>query len=47
MLELLCKQVTCCVHPINDTDPANMQIRKLTQGLGMYDVKCQLMNTQG
>ncbi|ROI96426.1 Transcription factor 25 [Anabarilius grahami] len=30
----LCKQVTRCVYPINDTDTANMQIRALTRGLG-------------
>lgn len=40
-----CRQVTCCVHPINDSDITNIQIRTLTQCLGMY-MKCRLMNTQ-
>ncbi len=40
-----CKQVAVC--PISDSDTANMQMRTLTQGLGMYSVKRLLMNTQG
>ncbi len=35
------------VPPISDSDTANMQIRTLTRGLGMYSVKRLLMNTQG
>lgn len=45
MLEPLSKQVVCCVQPINDTDLANMQIRTLTQGLEMYSVKQDYMNS--
>jgi len=32
------------VRPISDTDTANMQIRTLTKHLGMYSVKCPLMD---
>ncbi len=45
MREKPCKQVA--VRPISDSGTANMQIRTLTQGLGMYNVKRLLMNTQG
>ncbi len=34
------------VRPISDSDTTNMQIRMLTQGLGMYSVKRLLMNAQ-
>lgn len=39
--ELLYKLFTCCARTINDTDTntANMQIKMLNQGLGMYRVK--------
>lgn len=32
---LLCKHVVCCFHPVSDNDTANMEIRKITQDLGM------------
>ncbi len=41
-----CKRLPA-VPPISDSDTANMQIRALTRGLGMYSVKRLLMNTQG
>ncbi len=40
-----CKQVAC-YSSNQDSDTANMQIRTLTRGLGMYSVKRPLMNTQ-
>lgn len=39
MLESLCEKVARCLRPINDTYTANMQMRLLTQGLGIYSVK--------
>ncbi len=42
----LYKHVTSSIHPINDADTTNMQIRTLTLGLEGYSVKCQVMNTQ-
>ncbi len=38
MLKLLCKQIKCSVHSVNDTDTFNMQIGTLTQGLEMYSL---------
>ncbi len=49
----MARQVKSCVNrlpavrPISDSDTANMQIRTLTQGLGMYSVERLLMNTPG
>lgn len=34
------------VYPIMVVDSTNMQIGMSTQFLGMYSVKCQVMNTQ-
>lgn len=34
------------VRPGSDTDTANVQIRLLTQGLGIYSMKQQRMNTE-
>ncbi len=42
-----CSRKKVAVRPISDSDTANMQIRTLTQGLGMYSVKRLLMKTQG
>ncbi len=46
MLEPSCKQVAYSIHPINDIDTINMQIRMLIQGLGMNNMKRHFMNTQ-
>lgn len=46
MLKLLCKQAKRSISHVNDTNTSNIQIRMLTQGLGTYSVKRQLMNTQ-
>lgn len=45
-VELLCKHITLRYMCDSDTDTANMQMKTLTQGLGMYRIKRQLMNTQ-
>jgi len=46
MLKRLYKYITCCVRLISDTDTADMQIRTLTLGLGMYSLKLQQINIQ-
>jgi len=38
----LCKHTASSFHPVSETDTPNIQIRTITHGLGMHNVKCQL-----
>lgn len=41
------KKVVCCIYPVTVGDTADMQLRRLTQGLVMYSVKHQMMKSLG
>lgn len=44
--KLVFKLVACCIYAVMVVDNTNMQMSNLTQGLGIYSVKCWIMNTQ-
>jgi len=46
MIGWVCNAIGCCIRPFNEL-MANMQIRTLTQGLGIYRAKTSVYEYPG